>query len=273
MSTAAPAIRTPTTTATIARATTSTPRSIVALDADTGKLRWHYQFTPHDMHDWDSNHVPVLARPDDRRPAAQGRDDGQPQRLLLRARSRDRQAAGRQAVRRARTGRSEIGPDGRPIVLPGQRRHEEDRDLPGSLGRHQLHAAVVRSALRLFFVTRARPARPTSAVSRTSKSAIGSPAAARSGARSGHFGALRAIDPATASVKWELRYTSPSAAGVLSTASGLVFAGDDDGNLMAVDSRTGKALWHYPIGSVRSTRARPTCSTAASTCWCRRAVP
>ncbi len=35
--------------------------SIVAIDADTGKLRWHYQFTPHDLHDWDSNHVPVLA--------------------------------------------------------------------------------------------------------------------------------------------------------------------------------------------------------------------
>ena len=35
--------------------------SLVALDADTGKLRWHYQFTPHDLHDWDSNHVPVLA--------------------------------------------------------------------------------------------------------------------------------------------------------------------------------------------------------------------
>src|SRR5688500_3893725 len=35
--------------------------SLVALDPDTGKLRWHYQFTPHDLHDWDSNHVPVLA--------------------------------------------------------------------------------------------------------------------------------------------------------------------------------------------------------------------
>ena len=30
-------------------------------DADTGRLKWHYQFTPHDLHDWDSNHVPVLA--------------------------------------------------------------------------------------------------------------------------------------------------------------------------------------------------------------------
>ena len=35
--------------------------SIVALDAETGQLRWHYQFSPHDLHDWDSNHVPVLA--------------------------------------------------------------------------------------------------------------------------------------------------------------------------------------------------------------------
>ncbi|PYR34336.1 MAG: hypothetical protein DMF90_17575 [Acidobacteria bacterium] len=35
--------------------------SMLALDADTGKLRWHYQFTPHDVHDWDSTQVPVLA--------------------------------------------------------------------------------------------------------------------------------------------------------------------------------------------------------------------
>ena len=35
--------------------------SIVALDADSGKLRWHYQFTPHDLHDWDAAQVPVLA--------------------------------------------------------------------------------------------------------------------------------------------------------------------------------------------------------------------
>ena len=60
-STSAPATRIPTTTATSARATTSTRCSIVALDADTGELKWHYQFTPHDTHDWDSNHIPVLA--------------------------------------------------------------------------------------------------------------------------------------------------------------------------------------------------------------------
>ena len=54
------------------------------------------------------------------------------------------------------------------------------------------------------------------------------------------FGALRAIDPATGSVRWEFKHYTPSMAGVLSTASGLVFGGDMDGNVMAFDAATGK---------------------------------
>jgi len=55
-------------------------------------------------------------------------------------------------------------------------------------------------------------------------------------------------------MKWEFRYTSVSASGVLSTASGVVFGGDGDGNIMAFDSRTGKNLWHYQLGfAMRST--------------------
>src|SRR5262249_13957937 len=62
------------------------------------------------------------------------------------------------------------------------------------------------------------------------------------------YGALRAIDPSTGERKWELRYATPSLSGVMSTASGLVFAGDSEGNFMAVEGRTGKALGHYPTG-------------------------
>ena len=59
--------------------------SLLAIDAATGKLRWHYQFTPHDTHDWDSNHVPVLgdAAVDGRE--RQRRHGRESQRLLLRA--------------------------------------------------------------------------------------------------------------------------------------------------------------------------------------------
>src|SRR5437667_6515889 len=50
------------------------------------------------------------------------------------------------------------------------------------------------------------------------------------------FGALRAIDPATGELRWEFRYDSPTLAGVMSTASGLVFAGNNEGDFMAFNA-------------------------------------
>jgi glucose dehydrogenase len=47
----------------------------------------------------------------------------------------------------------------------------------------------------------------------------------------------------------EFRYPTPTLAGVMTTASGLVFAGDNEGNFMAFDSRTGANLWHYQTGA------------------------
>jgi len=63
------------------------------------------------------------------------------------------------------------------------------------------------------------------------------------------YGALRALDPATGERRWEFRYPSPSMAGVMTTASGLVFAGDNEGNVMAFDARTGANLWRYATGN------------------------
>jgi alcohol dehydrogenase (cytochrome c) len=63
------------------------------------------------------------------------------------------------------------------------------------------------------------------------------------------YGALRAIDVRTGERRWEFLYATPSLAGVMSTASGLVFAGNHEGNFMAFDSETGQNLWHYQTGS------------------------
>ncbi len=106
-------------------------------------------------------------------------------------------------------------------------------------------------ALNLFFVTAREtcvtyfPVKPEIKVGQTS---VGG-GVRRVADRVFDYGALRAIDPSTGERKWELRYATPSLAGVMSTASGLVFAGDNEGNFMAVDARTGKPLWHYPTGA------------------------
>jgi alcohol dehydrogenase (cytochrome c) len=63
------------------------------------------------------------------------------------------------------------------------------------------------------------------------------------------YGALRAIDPGTGERKWELRHPTLSWAGVLSTAGGVVFSGDSEGDVFAADSRTGKELWRYQVGA------------------------
>ena len=63
----------------------------------------------------------------------------------------------------------------------------------------------------------------------------------------GGTGALRAIDPVTLERKWEVPYGGPSYSGVLSTASGLVFAGDHAATLMAVTADTGQMLWKHRL--------------------------
>ena len=63
-------------TATNATATTFIPIRVLALDPKTGKLKWYYQFTPHDVHDWDAQEPPVLVDAD---------WQGQPRKLLLQA--------------------------------------------------------------------------------------------------------------------------------------------------------------------------------------------
>ena len=73
--------------------------SIVALDAKTGRLKWHFQFTPHDVWDWDAQQPPVLVDAHVAGPAAQAAGAGESQRVLLRARSHRRHVSPRQAVR------------------------------------------------------------------------------------------------------------------------------------------------------------------------------
>ncbi len=226
--------------------------SLVALDADTGKLRWHYQFTPHDVHDWDATEVPVLA---------EITVAGQPRKVVMFANRNgfyytlDR-TTGKLIVAKPfvnTTWAKEIDGTGRPILLPG---HEPDEKgevtCPDITGGTNFWPPTFDPSTRTFFVNAREVCMTFYAWKPEYKAGdrfTGGAGQRVSSAESPAYGALRAIDPATGERKWEFRYLSPSTAGLLTTASGLIFSGDAEGNLLALDSRSGKLLWRYQMGA------------------------
>ncbi len=218
--------------------------SLVAIDADTGKLKWYFQFTPHDLHDWDSNHVPVIADV----PIG-----GQLRKTVMVANRNgffyvlDR-VTGKLIVGKPfsdQTWARELDQDGHPIVV----NDGSKGCLPDQWGSTNHMPPSYDPALRMFFVT----VRETCATYYPAKEEFTPGRGLMGGTVQRYadrsYGVLRAIDPVTVERKWEFKYETPTMAGVMSTASGVVFAGDNEGNFMAFNAKTGKNLWFYPTGS------------------------
>jgi alcohol dehydrogenase (cytochrome c) len=139
----------------------------------------------------------------------------------------------------------EIGPDGRPIVL----NDGSKGCLPDMWGGTNFNPPSFDQALKMFFVN----TRETCATYVPQEPKIVPGRSSFGGTvrmdRQKAYGALRALDAATGERRWEFRYPTPTMAGVMSTAAGLVFAGDNEGNFMAFDAPSGKHLWRYATGS------------------------
>jgi alcohol dehydrogenase (cytochrome c) len=230
--------------------------SLVALDADTGALRWHFQFTPHDIHDWDAAQVPVLG----------DISFGARTRKVVMFANRngffytlDREN-GQLLVAKPFTATNwarQIGPNGRPVVLENVGTRE--KCLPDQRGGTNFMPPSFDPVRQLFFVT-ARETCVTWVFERPATITPGGPAPS-GGARRfeggpEQYSALRAIDPTTGELRWEHRFrgypsqiTLDLSGGATSTASGLVFSGDNDGYLNAFDSTTGKLLWQFQTGA------------------------
>ncbi len=226
--------------------------SLVVLDADTGKLKWHYQFTPHDVHDYDSTEVPILA---------DLTINGQPRKTVMFANRNgfyytlDR-VTGRVIVAKPfvqTTWAKSIDPQGRPMLEAGHTPDEKgERTCPDLTGGTNFWPPSYDPRSRLFYVN----AREACATFYGYKPEYVAGQRFTGGAQQlvqnrdeKPFGALRALDPTTGERKWEFLMPTPSRSGILTTASNLLFSGDGDGNLLALDSRTGKLLWRYQLGS------------------------
>ena len=241
---------------------------VIALDADTGKLKWHYQFTPGDEYDWDSTQVPVLV---------DMQWQGKPRKLMLWANRNgffyvlDRVTGQFQMAKAFVKQTWNLGFDeaGRPIKNPEFWPKPMGGIVvsPGTQGGTNWYPPSYSPHTGLFYIptwenSASRSAKydagewkegqrytgstPPAGVTTTGGRASRPPAQYRK--EDEGFGVIRAVDPATGEKKWDFKMVNYTESGVLSTAGDLVFAGGMEGNFVALDARTGELLWHVNLG-------------------------
>jgi alcohol dehydrogenase (cytochrome c) len=225
---------------------------VVAIDPDSGKLRWHFQYTPHDVHDWDSDEVPLLI---------DAKIDGKPRKLLAQANRNsffyvlDR-ATGQFITGKAiakETWASGLDAKGRPILVPDKEPTPAGVLVyPGLEGSVNWPGPAYNPRTGLFYVHAQDDYGQVYFKSKsdfqTGRDFEGGGARNVLGAEP--YGAIKAIEATTGDVKWEFKEQMSSYSGLLTTASGLVFSGTHDGYLYALDAKTGKSLWHFQTGGI-----------------------
>jgi len=221
--------------------------SLLALDPDTGKLKWYYQFTKHDEHDWDATQVPVMFDDGGKHFIAQANRNGY---FYLLDRATGKLIFSNPYAKVNWTNSKDI--EGRPAALKeASPTPEGNRVCPGAAGATNWMSPTYDPQTKLFYVT----AREQCDIFTTGPEPYDEGHAYYGSAyfpnddAEPFWGALRAIEPLTGKIKWEWKHPSPSWSGVLSTAGGLVFTGDAEGNFIALDATTGKALWHFQCGA------------------------
>ena len=223
---------------------------ILALDAKTGKLKWHYQSTPHDLWDWDATETPVVIN---------ATWEGQPRKLLLHAnrngffyvfdRSDGKLLLAKAFVRNL-TWASGIGPDGRPVKLPNQEPSAAGTKVcPSQDGATNWFSPSFNPITGLYYVqtfekcsvyTKRDPG-----TWEAGKTYLGGSQRRPAGEKPERI--LKAIDVRTGKIAWELPQPGPAESwgGTLATSTGLVIFGAEGGGLMAADAVNGKPLWNF----------------------------
>src|SRR5215813_12558812 len=228
--------------------------SVIALNPDTGKLQWYYQFSPHNEFDWDSTQTPVLADIE-----WQGRQ----RKVMLWANRNgmfyviDRISGefmkGQPFVKT--NWASGFDPAGRPIQAKGIVPTKEGTLVyPGNQGGTNWYPPSFSPHTGLFYIPTWENSSSTYLKGEEPPDFHEGQTFAglfpRPGARGEDaFGAVRAIDAKTGDKKWDYRQAATSTeAGILTTASNVLFSGGRDGAFYALDARDGKLLWQTNLG-------------------------
>jgi alcohol dehydrogenase (cytochrome c) len=224
--------------------------SVVALDPETGALKWHYQFTPHDLHDWDANETPVLVdaqfRGQSRKLMLQGNRNGF---FYVLDRLTGKVLLAEPFVKNL-TWASGIGPDGRPKLLPGNDPNAEgQRVCPAVAGAANWTSTAFSPVTQLFYLFADESCSVytkndkwweagKSFYGGTTRRAPGGSATSKS---------LKAIDVQTGKTAWEIPAVGAGilGSGLIATAGGLLFYGDSSGAFVAADAKNGAPLWHF----------------------------
>ena len=237
--------------------------SVLALDPRTGELKWYFQFTPHDLWDYDATNNLAVATLD---------IDGEPVRALLQANRN-----GYVYVLDARNGTflkgiqyverlnwaTGLTAEGRPILNEGFEPvaggHEEFI-CPGSAGGNNgAYTWAWSNATKLMYVpgieSCMKMVKEETVFMQGTPFWGGGPGLTEAETGSA-FGRLAAVDPASGKLRWVYRDRHPFAGGALATGGGLVFTGNQEGYALALDDRNGELLWKFQTGS--AIRSQPT---------------
>ena len=238
--------------------------SVVALDADTGVLKWHYQFSPHDEFDYDSVQVPVLA--DIQMPGT-----NRVRKVMLWAnrnglfyvidRASGQFILGKPFVKV--TWMNGFDERGRPMKVPAAASNREGTLIyPGNQGGTNWYNPSFSPATGLFYI----PAwvdyssffvKQDAEYVKGQTFGGGGPRNVTPPVVAGNFnyrkegeqyGAVRAIDPKTGEKKWDFPMADVTDAGIMNTATNLLFSGGREGYFFALDARNGKLLWKAALG-------------------------
>lgn len=224
---------------------------VLALDPDTGKLKWHFQFTPHDLYDYDATETPVLVDMEYK---------SAPRKLLLEAnrngfvyildRTNGKFLSAKQFAIKQNWAKG-IDENGKPIRTGLIPTVEGTRICPGFAGATNWFSPSYSETTRMFYFLTLEDCSVYSAkVEGFEEGREYYSTGVKHLINEGAEKVLVAYDPVKDEFVWRLPQigSAHSFAGVMTTAAGLTFYGDGGTSFAAVDGTTGKILWHFNMG-------------------------